>query len=191
MNSEDQFLSKSSIDYRFGLSISVLINDNIANSKSEIADVMGVKPAKFSEILNGRMHVGVDMLAILSQYYHVDPDWLLTGRGESMFRKTSILPPRLDESEIKEDHPYTFEDEKEVMDQMFKEYDEREKQKTEKHTTPILLDLIQQKETKLLEQAEEIGKLKERIAQLEKEKNNSKPLYHPSRKELSTSEVDS
>ena len=74
MNTENLFLQKSSIDYRFVRAVQELITEEIAHTQGEIAKELGVKNAKFSEIMNGRMHVGVDMLAILSENYLVDPD---------------------------------------------------------------------------------------------------------------------
>ena len=184
MKSEDPFLSKSHIDYRFGLAVEVLLNEGIANSKGEIAEDMGVKPAKFSEILNGRMHVGVDMLAMLSDHYLVNPDWLLTGRGDCIFRSSSILPKRLNDGEPDETHPYKVEDDEEIVRKMESIYEREKKETEEKYSSQTLLSLLAEKDKTLLQQAEELGKLKERIAQLEREKNDYEHSTHPvSRKE--------
>lgn len=167
MNFENPFLQKTSIDYRFIRAVQELLYSHIAHTQGEIAQELGVKNAKFSEIMNGRMHVGVDMLAILSESYLVNPDWLLTGRGERMFRKTSILPTRLEDGEENQEHPYTFEDEDEVIEQRIREVEEEKRQQQSKSATPILMDLIADKDKQLLRQAEEIGQLRERIAQMQ------------------------
>lgn len=57
-------------------------------SKSALADIMGIKPAKFSEILNQRMKAGVDMMSILCDQFSISAEWLLTGHGPML--KTSI-----------------------------------------------------------------------------------------------------
>lgn len=190
MKSEDPHLSKSSIDYRFGKAIEVILYHNIALSKGDIADELGVKPAKFSEILNGRMHVGVDMLAMLADRYLVDPDWLLTGRGENMFRPSSILPTRKNDGEELQDHPYLNEDEDEVMAQRVEQVEAEMNRESDDNFSASLLSLIKDKDNQLLQQAEELGRLKERIAQLEREKNDSSASYQTAPRVPSKSTVD-
>lgn len=180
MNTENPFLQKSYIDYRFVRAVQELLTANIADTQGEIAEELGVKPAKFSEIMNGRMHVGVDMLAILSENYLVSPEWLLTGRGERMFRETSILPTRLKDGQENEDHPYIFEDEKEVIKQSITELEERERKEQEKNAAPLLLNLITEKDKQLIMQAEEIGQLKEQVRQLTIEKERLASNAHSS-----------
>ena len=170
MNTENLFLQKSSIDYRFVRAVQELITEEIAHTKGEIAKELGVKTAKFSEIMNGRMHVCVDMLAILSENYLVDPDWLLTGRGKRIFRTSSILPARLEEGKENQEHPYNFENEDEVLRQRTKEVEEEMYIEREKNAAPTLLQLISEKDKQLLQQAEEIGRLKEQIRQMNLEK---------------------
>ncbi len=170
MNTDNIFLQKAAVDYRFTRAVQELISNEIAHTQGEIAQELGVKTAKFSEIMNGRMHVGVDMLAFLSENFLVDPDWLLTGRGENMFRASSILPTRLNDGEENQKHPYTFEDDDEIIAQRIKEVEDDEKKAQEKYAIPFLMDLIKEKDLQIIKQAEEIGQLKERIAQLEYEK---------------------
>ena len=81
MNSANPNLGKEAIDNRFIRAVIALMDTGIATTQGEIAQALGVKSAKFSEIMNGRMHVGVDMLSELSEEYLVAPEWLLTGRG--------------------------------------------------------------------------------------------------------------
>lgn len=87
-----------------------------------------------------------------------------------MFRETSILPTRLEDGQENEDHPYTFEDENEVIKQSITELEERERKEQEKNAAPLLLNLITEKDKQLIEQAEEIGQLKEQVRQLTIEK---------------------
>ena len=170
MNNTDPFLQKDHIDYRFVRSVQELLDQGIAHTQGEIAQELGVKTAKFSEIMNGRMHVGVDMLAIISEVYLVNPEWLLTGRGERIFRSSSILPARSEGEREDTNHPYTFEDEEEIMQQRIKNVEEEEKKEQEKYTAPTLLTLIAEKDKQLLAQAEDIGRLKEQIRQMTIEK---------------------
>ena len=66
MNSANPNLGKEAIDNRFIRAVIALMDTGIATTQGEIAQALGVKSAKFSEIMNGRMHVGVDMLSELS-----------------------------------------------------------------------------------------------------------------------------
>jgi len=53
-------------------------------TKSALAEVLDIKPAKFSEILNERMNAGVDIMATICVTYNISADWLLTGEGEML-----------------------------------------------------------------------------------------------------------
>ncbi|WP_311442662.1 helix-turn-helix domain-containing protein [Hoylesella enoeca] len=180
MNTENPFLQKIHIDYRFVRAVQELLSNNIAHTQGEIAKELGVKTAKFSEIMNGRMHVGVDMLAILSENYLVSPEWLLTGRGESMFRKSSILPTRLEDGKESWEHPYMFENEDEILKQRIDEVEEMERKEQEQNAAPTLLTLITEKDRQLIAQAEEIGQLKEQVRQLTIEKERLASNAHSS-----------
>lgn len=46
-----------------------------------MAQMLGLKPSKFSEILNKRMMAGTDVLSILVSKFNISPQWLLTGEG--------------------------------------------------------------------------------------------------------------
>lgn len=69
-------------------------------NKAILAEKMGIKPAKFSEILNKRMKAGMDIIQKLCIDYEISADWLITGEG-SMYRDTTVMndaaPPDRDE----------------------------------------------------------------------------------------------
>ena len=50
-----------------------------------IAERLGCKPSKLTEVLKGRMAVQLDMLSILCEKYDISGDWLLVGI-EPIFR---------------------------------------------------------------------------------------------------------
>lgn len=53
---------------------------------SKFAEAIGVQPSSISHILSGRNKPGYDfLLSILNRFPEIDPDWLLTGRG-NMYR---------------------------------------------------------------------------------------------------------
>ena len=80
--------------------INYLLSSKTEPNKAKLADNMGVKPAKFSEILNSRMKAGMDIIQKLCIDYKVSADWLITGDG-SMFRTPAVMdeapPPDCDE----------------------------------------------------------------------------------------------
>ena len=85
-----KILTKDEINYRFIEAVNAVIaRESI--SKTALADSLNVKPAKFSEILNGRMKAGSDMIAILCDYYGVSSDYILMSRG-GIFRGNKMEP---------------------------------------------------------------------------------------------------
>lgn len=83
----ERILSKEEINRRFITAVTAIMTNKLISSKTGLAESLGVKPAKFSEILNGRMNVGIDMIARMCDYYEVSPDWLLLSRGNNVFRR--------------------------------------------------------------------------------------------------------
>lgn len=70
--------------------INFILSSKIESNKAELAEKLGVKPAKFSEILNKRMKAGMDIIQKLCIDYGVSADWLITGDG-SMYRSASVM----------------------------------------------------------------------------------------------------
>ena len=63
-------------------------------SKSTMAQIMGITPSKFSEILNGRMAAGMDVIHSLCIDYSVSADYIITGRGPMI--RTPFASPQPD-----------------------------------------------------------------------------------------------
>ena len=80
--------------------INFILSSKIEPNKAELAEKLGVKPAKFSEILNKRMKAGMDIIQKLCIDYKISADWLITGDG-SMYRDATVMsgtaPPDRDE----------------------------------------------------------------------------------------------
>lgn len=76
-------MNRSLINSRALTAISYVIEKNNV-SKSNLAQIFQIKPAKFSEILNERMNVGIDIMAILCLQYRISAEWLLTGEGSML-----------------------------------------------------------------------------------------------------------
>lgn len=87
MDLYERILTKEEINKRFIIAVTAIMANKLISSKTGLAESLGVKPAKFSEILNGRMNVGIDMIAKMCDFYGVSPDWLLLSRGNNIFRR--------------------------------------------------------------------------------------------------------
>lgn len=81
-------MDKDSINERFIKAVSTLFQDK-GLTKSGIAESLGLKPSKFSEILNNRMKAGTDTIAALCEKYSFSPYWILMGEG------TMLVPGEL------------------------------------------------------------------------------------------------
>lgn len=161
----ERIISKDEINSRAVQALLAIIANNLVATKTDLAQCLGAKPAKFSEILNYRMKVGIDMIAKICDWYSVDPYWVLMGRGNHIFRDPEYNPEpySIDDDDL-DRHYYT---KKEDMkgDRIAKvPINERKKdEKTESEITGMAAIFYE----KTLEQAEEIGLLKARIKELE------------------------
>lgn len=154
-----RILTKDEIHTRFIWAVNAVLHNNLVSNKSSLAESLGVKPAKFSEILNGRMKVGVDMIAIMCDYYNISPDWILMSRGNNVFRRTALPKIWVDDCDLNT------------------EYSKLEEAVTsDKDVTGAVqpfIDMIHDKDNIIREQAEEIGRLKARIEELERAKGDN------------------
>lgn len=165
MELQEQIISKDEINSRAVEALLAIIANGLVATKSDLAERLGAKPAKFSEILNYRMKVGIDMVAKVCDWYGIDPYWVLMGRGNHIFRDPDYEP-----------EPYYIEDDND-LDRKFHTskgdikgkrlvkmpVNEPKEKETESEITGIAALFY----NKTLEQAEEIGQLKARIKELE------------------------
>ena len=76
-------MEKEPINTRFLEVVAYLLDNGSVKNKSDMADLLGIKPSKFSEILNQRMNVGTDLIGtICSKFSTISSEWLLTGKGD-------------------------------------------------------------------------------------------------------------
>lgn len=90
-------MGKDMVNARVLEAIQTLLNGDAGLTKSALAKEMDVKPSKFSEILNGRMYAGIDVISFLCEHYNISSSWLLTGEG-SMFGKEMARPASANDS---------------------------------------------------------------------------------------------
>lgn len=160
MDLYEQILTKEEINKRFKRAVTAILSKGLISSKAGLADSLKVKPAKFSEILNDRMNAGVDMIAIMCDYYHVSPDWILMGRGNNVFRKSELPKYWIDD----EDLDVEYHEPEEFINSVGQ---------TDKLSFAPFMDLIHEKDVVIREQAEEIGHLKARIEELERRRGDN------------------
>lgn len=72
-------MDKRAINNRVLEALNAILHQKKEHSKASLAASLGVSPTKFSEILNGRMMAGTDLMATLCVKYEVNASWLLTG----------------------------------------------------------------------------------------------------------------
>lgn len=113
-------MTKEAINKRFIMAVEFLLKSNDYN-KAYISSLLKISPSKFSEILNNRMNVGADTLGLFCINFDVNPDWILTGRGNKLIIRND------DFSHTKDD--YIIELQKDRIDSLEKELKEIKKQK--------------------------------------------------------------
>lgn len=157
-----KILTKEEINSRVIHAVHALLKQEKSLTKTSLAESLNVKPAKFSEILNDRMKAGVDMIAILCDFWNVSPDWILMSRGP-IFRDESEKQPIWVREDYETTPPFT------------KSTDSTSDRSANK-TTPTLDEqapIISQFIDTIKEQAEEIGRLKARISELERRRGDN------------------
>ncbi len=83
--------TKNTVNQRFIIAVNYLIEVKSVKNKTELAFNLRLSKSKFSEILNGRMNVGIDTIALLCLLYEIETDWLLNERG-NMVREGEFIP---------------------------------------------------------------------------------------------------
>lgn len=91
--------TKSTVNQRFIKAVNYLISVKSAKNKTELAFNLRLGKSKLSEILNERMNVGIDTIALFCLLYEIRADWLLNERGK-MIREGEFIPKSADGKEI-------------------------------------------------------------------------------------------
>lgn len=77
-------MDKGQINTRALAALNAVLEAHKELTKTAFAQLLGVKPSTFTEILKGRMNAGTDLMALLSSDFGVSSTWLLTGAGEML-----------------------------------------------------------------------------------------------------------
>lgn len=73
---------KEEVNTRFITTCEQIITQGLAKNKAQLADALGIKSAKFSEILSGRMRAGVSEIQILCNKFGVSFSYLFNDEGD-------------------------------------------------------------------------------------------------------------
>lgn len=92
-------MEKLAINRRFIEAVDYLLSTGVVDSKGSLANNLGIKNTKFSEILNLRMNIGTDLAAVVCEKYNISPEWLLLGKGSMMQQNLSDIPQPVMEQE--------------------------------------------------------------------------------------------
>ncbi len=136
--------------------------------KADFFEAVGIVPSNFKGAAK-QSELGGDKIAkILSLYPRLSAEWLMRDNGDMIIETPIVaLPSDKILTSIDANPP----------DALSPVFDR-------------LMGLISDKDTTVRSQAEEIGRLKERIAQLEREKNEPTASYQDAPRELSSSPAD-
>lgn len=77
-------MDKGQINTRALTALNAVLEAHKELTKTAFAQLLGIKPSTFTEILKGRMNAGTDLMALLSSDFGVSSTWLLTGAGEML-----------------------------------------------------------------------------------------------------------
>lgn len=150
--------TKNEISARFIEAYEVLLKSNKVSDKKDFAGKIGISTSMMTEISKGRSSVGTTAIQNIVYVFGISADWLITGSGEML--KTKCAPDQLSA----ESTPLSLnkDSNNNTSEQVF---------------STVIMDKfiasISQKDNLIREQAEEIGSLRERIKQLEREKGKS------------------
>ncbi len=183
----ERILSKEEINRRFIIAVTAVMANKLNSSKTGLAESLDVKPAKFSEILNGRMNVGTDMIAKICDYYDVSPDWLLLSRGNNVFRQVAKQTIWIDDDNL--NMKYTEDgmpDNKTSEEGTMDHSPEKVQSASSDVVTLRLMEKIDEKDIKidelqseLRQKSEELAALKAKYHQSQDKEPESPPLAMP------------
>lgn len=175
----ERILTKEEINRRFIMAVTAIMTNGLISSKTGLAESLGVKPAKFSEILNGRMNAGIDMIARMCDFYGISPDWLLLSRGNNVFRRMAKQKIWVDDDDLNTEYTEVEMPGNKITEEtkwsstpiampvspidesfIYKMYKEEKAEKESK---------VEDLTSKMLQMAEEIGNLKAKLSQYEPE----------------------
>lgn len=83
--------TKASVNQRFIQDVNYLLAVKSVKNKTELAVNLRLSKSKLSEILNERMNVGIDTIALFCLLYEIKTDWLLNEKGK-MVRPDEFVP---------------------------------------------------------------------------------------------------
>lgn len=84
-------MDKKLINERVLTAINDLLRLHPELTKTMLGELLGVRSAKFSQIMGLKMYVPVEVMAPLCLKFNISADWLLTGRGNMINKSEDEL----------------------------------------------------------------------------------------------------
>jgi transcriptional regulator with XRE-family HTH domain len=81
-------MGKEQINTRVLTALAAVLDAHKELTKTGFAQLLGIKPSTFTEILKGRMNAGSDLMALLTSNFGVSATWLLVGTGDMFTKET-------------------------------------------------------------------------------------------------------
>jgi phage repressor protein C with HTH and peptisase S24 domain len=83
--------TKNDISERFIKVYLDLVETDTVEGKRDFATKLGISPSMVTEISKGRSSVGLSAVQNIVSIYNVNPDWILTGKGDMYSNSSSVI----------------------------------------------------------------------------------------------------
>ena len=83
--------TKNDISERFIQVYLDLVETDTVEGKRDFATKLGISPSMVTEISKGRSSVGLTAIQNIVSIYNVNPDWILTGKGDMYSNSSSVI----------------------------------------------------------------------------------------------------
>jgi len=84
-------MEKNSVNQRFIDCVNYLVNSRIVKYRADIQRELNIKASRFSEIMNGRMNVAIDVIAEFCKKYGISVTYIVLGDGDMVIDDNSYL----------------------------------------------------------------------------------------------------
>lgn len=75
-------MGKEDINHRAVAAVLEVLHVNKDLNKTGFANLLGIRPSTFTEILKGRMNASSELMEVLVSNYGISATWILTGEGD-------------------------------------------------------------------------------------------------------------
>ena len=113
-------MGKEDINRRAVAAVLEVLHVNKDLNKTGFANLLGIRPSTFTEILKGRMNASSELMEVLVSNYGISATWILTGEGE-MFTTNQDLENKSSEDALTCNLLYLIRQKDDIIRQQAKE----------------------------------------------------------------------